>query len=392
MPEKPDPSNSPETANDRFAARAMVASVIFVSLVVLTVFLWYSLHVILLIFAGILMAILLRGLADWVKDLTGLGHGLSLAIVLLVIAGVFVAVGYFAAPSLSDQTTELSKRLPAAVAQVKEKLAATRVGAMLLSESPKVNQLMSGGSDVLANVTGVVSGTLSAIVTVLVVLFTGLFLAMDPALYIRGVLHLVPPPRRDRMSEVLGSVGYTLKWWLIGQAIDMIAIGTATGIGLWLLHVPLALLLGFLAGLANFIPNFGPLVSLVPACLLALTVDPHKIYYVIILYIVLQSFEGYVLQPSIQSRAVELPGAMTIMAQVLMGILAGPIGLVLATPIAAATLVLVKMLYVQDTLGDCIATPEDGAARNEVREVRKAAGEVRDRRTNGTKPKADGDL
>jgi predicted PurR-regulated permease PerM len=186
----------------------------------------------------------------------------------------------------------------------------------------------------------------------------------------------VPRSRRTRVAEVVGAIGYTLKWWLIGQGVDMVIIGIATGLGVWLLGVPLALLIGFLAGAANFIPNFGPFVSLIPACLLALTVDPHKVLYVIALYIVLQSLEGYVLQPTIQRRAVQLPGAVTIMAQVLLGILAGPLGLVLATPLAAMTLVAVKMLYVEDTLGDEIRTVADGPAKPEVREVKKAAAEA----------------
>ena len=378
----PAPSLLPPAplATHQFALRALIASAIFIALVALTVFLWYSLHVVLLIFAGVLMAILLRGLADFLSDHTRLTHGWALAIVLLVIVAVFVAVGFLAAPSLSEQMSDMANRLPAALRDLRGRMGATRIGTLLLRASPQVNDLLSARSEVLSNVTGFLSSTLGVLVTVAVILFTGLFLAAEPRLYVRGLVHLVPRERRNRFAEVLGAIGYTLKWWLIGQGVDMLAIGTATGVGLWMLGVPLALLLGFLAGIANFIPNFGPLVSLIPACLLALTVEPRKVYEVIILYIVLQSLEGYVLAPLIQRRAVQLPGAILIMAQVLLGILAGPLGLVLATPLAAATLVAVKMLYVEDTLGDAIATPADGPARQEVREVKKAAREVEDQK------------
>jgi predicted PurR-regulated permease PerM len=370
MPDDPDDFHSHRL--DAFAVRALVFCSILIGLVVLALFIWYSLHVVLLIFAGILMAILLRGLSDAISSVTGLRHGWSLAIVLVVTAAIFTGVGYLAAPSLAGQVSELSQRLPAAVKSLRNSIADTRVGALLLHVSPTLNDIMSLKGGLLTNATGILTTTFGTIVTVVVVLFTGVFLAAEPALYVRGLVHLVPRSRRDRFAEVVGAVGYTLKWWLIGQAIDMVVIGVATGIGVWLLGVPLALLIGFLAGAANFIPNFGPLVSLIPACLLAMTIDPHKVLYVVILYIVLQSLEGYVLQPTIQRRAVQLPAAITIMAQVLLGILAGPLGLMLATPLAAMTLVAIKMLYVEDLLGDRIPTPAQGPAREEVREVKKA--------------------
>jgi predicted PurR-regulated permease PerM len=370
MPEDPDDFHSHRL--DAFAVRALVFCSILIGLVVLALFIWYSLHVVLLIFAGILMAILLRGLSDAISSVTGLRHGWSLAIVLVVTAAIFTGVGYLAAPSLAGQVSELSQRLPAAVKSLRNSIADTRVGALLLHVSPTLNDIMSLKGGLLTNATGILTTTFGTIVTVVVVLFTGVFLAAEPALYVRGLVQLVPRSRRDRFAEVVGAVGYTLKWWLIGQAIDMVVIGVATGIGVWLLGVPLALLIGFLAGAANFIPNFGPLVSLIPACLLAMTIDPHKVLYVVILYIVLQSLEGYVLQPTIQRRAVQLPAAITIMAQVLLGILAGPLGLMLATPLAAMTLVAIKMLYVEDLLGDRIPTPAQGPAREEVREVKKA--------------------
>jgi predicted PurR-regulated permease PerM len=128
--------------------------------------------------------------------------------------------------------------------------------------------------------------------------------------------------------------------------------------------------------LFNFIPNFGPLFSLVPALLLTLPDDPTKALYVLILFIVLQNLEGYVLMPLIQGKASSLPGAITIIAQVLMGLLAGGLGLALAAPLAAATFLAVKMTYVEDVLGDRIETPADHPAAEEVVEARHAAAEV----------------
>ena len=136
----------------------------------------------------------------------------------------------------------------------------------------------------------------------------------------------------------------------------MIIIGVLTAVGLWLLGVPLALTLGLLAALLTFIPNIGPILAVVPAALLALLQSPTRALYVVLLYLGIQTVESYLLTPLMQKRTVSLPPALTIFAQVLMGILVGRIGLVLATPLTAALFVLVKMLYVEDILGDSIET------------------------------------
>jgi predicted PurR-regulated permease PerM len=359
-----------------FPIKVLTASCIFVGIVALAIFLWYSVKILLLIFAGVLIAILLRGLADWVSERTKLSHAWSLAIVLVVLVCALGGVIWLSWSRLINETAQLMDRLPAALAQLHQKIRNTKIGGLLLDQAPQFDDVMSGRGNLLGSVTGVFSRTLNVIVTIMVVLITGLFLAANPRMYVRGVVHLIPPRRRDRMSEVLGAVGYTLKWWMIGQAVDMVVIGVATGIGLWLLGVPLAFVLGLITALFNFIPNFGPLFGLVPAVILALGDDPSKALYVVALFMVLQSLEGYILLPRIQHRAVHLPDAVTIVAQVLMGILAGGLGLALAAPLAASVMVAVKMLYVEDTLGDRIETPADHDAREEVREVKQAAAEV----------------
>ena len=156
-------------------------------------------------------------------------------------------------------------------------------------------------------------------------------------------------------------LGTTLQWWLIAQGIDMVVIGVATALGLWLLGIPLALLLGVLAALFNFIPNVGPFFSYVPAVLLALVEGPEKALYVTIFYIGLQCVEGYVLLPLLQRGAVDTPPAVLIAVQVLLTLLVGGLGLALAAPLAACAMIVVKMLYVHDVLGD----PVELATRDE---------------------------
>ncbi len=361
---------------ERLARRTLIVSTIVVALAVLVIFIWYSLHVVLLIFAGILVAVFLAGLADFITEYTHLRHGWSLAIVIIGILAFFSLVGWLIAPRLGTEASELAERLPAAIAHLKEQLARSRFGATIVRAFPSAEAIASYGASVLGSVPAMLSGAFGAIVTVLVTVFIGLYMAAEPRLYVRGLLHLIPHERRDRAAEVIGAVGYTLKWWLIGQGVDMIFIGIITTIGLWLIGIPLALLIGFLAALFNFIPNFGPFFSLAPALLIALTISPGKALWVIVLYVIVQSIEGYLLQPTIQRRAVSLPAALTLTCQVLLGLLAGALGLALATPLTAAAFVAVKMLYVEDTLGDYIDNPSHGAAREEVREVQQAREEV----------------
>jgi predicted PurR-regulated permease PerM len=137
----------------------------------------------------------------------------------------------------------------------------------------------------------------------------------------------------------------------------MLIIAVATSLGLALLGVPLALVLGIIAGLLDFIPYIGPIMAGVPAVMLALSDSPTQALYVVLLFVGLQILEGYVVLPLIERRTVSLPPALTISMQVLLGSLFGLSGIALATPLAAVVTVLVAMLYVQDVLGDPVSTP-----------------------------------
>jgi predicted PurR-regulated permease PerM len=138
--------------------------------------------------------------------------------------------------------------------------------------------------------------------------------------------------------------------WMFGKVLSMIAVGALTWLGLGLLGIPLALSLAVLAAALTFIPNFGPVLSAVPAVLLGLMNSPARAAYVALLYVGIQTAESYVLTPIFQKKAGALPPALLIVAQVAMGSLSGGIGLAVATPLTAALLVLVRHLYVEDVL------------------------------------------
>jgi predicted PurR-regulated permease PerM len=155
---------------------------------------------------------------------------------------------------------------------------------------------------------------------------------------------------RNRADAVLREIVDVLRWWLIGKILSMILVGVLTTVGLWALDVPLALTFGLLAAALTFIPNFGPVLSVVPPAILALAEDPTRALQVGALYLAIQAVESYAITPLIQRRTVSMPPALTITSRIVLGVLVGGIGLAVATPLTAAAMTAVRMLYVEDLL------------------------------------------
>lgn len=349
--------SSGESNDTGFARRAVLASVIGAGVVAAGLLLWYAVDVLLLVFAGVLLGVLLRGLTVFVSERTKLGRGWSLAIVLLGILAVAGSAGWLLFGRVSQQATQLAESLPRAAEDLTARVRSQPWGERLIERIPAPNELlarMSGGDGggVFGRVTGAASGVLGALVNVVIVLSVGIYLAAEPRLYRRGLLHLVPPRGRKRAGEVMGELDTVLGRWLVGRLVLMFVNGAITAFGLWLLGVPLALTLGILTGVLNFIPNFGPLTAGVPAVLIALLIAPQVALYTLLLYVAIQMLDGYVFTPLVDRRSVELPPVLTITAQVLLGVLVGSLGVVLASPLVASLLVIVQRLYVEDALGD----------------------------------------
>jgi len=154
---------------------------------------------------------------------------------------------------------------------------------------------------------------------VVIILFVGIYFAASPTLYIEGFIKLIPQGRRTRIRDVLHQIGRTLARWLIGKSLSMLIVGVLTASCLSLLGVPLALILGIIAGLLDFIPYFGLIMADVPAVLIAFSISPHLALYTILLLTAIQLAEGYVLLPMIEAKTVSLPPALTIVMQLLFG-------------------------------------------------------------------------
>lgn len=300
-------------------------------------------QVLLLLFAGVLFGTSLRGLAEWVARKLGWRVGVSLAACLGLLLVFAVALAFWIVPNVADQMSTLASRLSDAYEELRRSWSRSGLGQRLSGATGGVGQQIG---KLATRTAGVLASTVGAIGSMLLVVFIALYLAGSPEPYRRGFVRLFPPRHRDRAGDALSALSSTLRRWLVGRIVSMAAVGVVTTLGLWALGIPLPVTLGLIAGLFGFVPNIGPILSAVPAVLLALTIDPMHAVYVVALYLAVNLADGYLLTPWVQKRAVSLPPALILSAQVLLGALAGLLGVVFATPLAACALVLVRELYV----------------------------------------------
>lgn len=344
----------------KFLVKTALAAVIVVLVVVGALILWYGRTYFLLAFAGLLMALTLRGAADWLSDKTRAPAWTTLPLLITAITGVIVLLSWLAAPNLVSQIDRMVEVLPQSLEQLEGQLRDYSWGQQLLETVP-TDGIWASNPDPLARVTGVFSTTLGFVANVLIILFLGLFIAISPGHYFEGVLKLVPMAWRPRAKDVLAETAQTLRRWVVGRLVSMLFVGLSTGVILAVLGVPLALSLATVATLLTFVPYLGPITSAIPTVLIALFEDPMLALWVLVAYTAIQMVEGYILTPIVQSRAVSVPPALLLSGQVLFGLLFGLLGVVLATPVTAAALVLVRRFYVEDALGDRLEDHAEGA-------------------------------
>lgn len=337
-----------------FAQKAGIAVGIALAAVLLLLLLYYTFDVVLLVFAAALLAIFLSGLAETIKPYVKLGDGLLVLLVSVLLIAIVGGTIALLSPSVAEQVQHLRVELPRSATQFAEYLSHYSWGQAIIDQMPSANEVMGkiDISSMLSQVGGVFTSTMGAVGNIAIVVLLSIYLASEPRFYSEGFVRLFPIGSRPRVSEILHQTYETLRWWLIGKFGSMIFIGILTWIGLSILGVPIALTLGILAGLLSFIPNFGPILSAIPALLIAFIDSPITAVYVLILYVGVQIIESNVVTPLIERETVELPPALTVIFQLGLGALVGGLGLVLATPLLAMIVVIVQLVYVQDILGD----------------------------------------
>jgi predicted PurR-regulated permease PerM len=335
----------PQTSRTLARRTAVVAGVIAL-VAVLVVAIVLAAEIFLVLFAGVLFAILLRGMADVLSSRTRLSPGISLAVVVVALLAVTALAGFLLAPPVAEQIRDLVRTLPEKLRAAEQRIAALPGGARVVEPLHSMVNGEGGGEPSVDTITM----PFRVLVDLVVFLVSGLYLAAQPKPYIDGAVRLVPPARRERFHEVLLEVGGTLRRFLVGRLVSMIGVGVLTGIGLTILGVPMAAALAVIAGVLTFVPYAGPIAASVPIAVVALATDSRTFVYTMVLYTVVQCIEGFVITPLVQKKAVALLPVVTLGSEVLLGWFFGPIGIIVSVPLAAATIVLVKRLYVEDIL------------------------------------------
>jgi len=353
--------------------------------------LWIAHPVIFLFFLGVLFGLPVSQGADWLEK-RRIPRGLGVAIILTLFLGLLIGGGVGMAPILRSQSKELQQRLPEALDKIDSWLGHRANGVLgilfnqestgedtgtvpgiaetdsvatdsltapaIVTDSQRTitrnNEVVVGGNlrrEITRQFSGaqhsflrVLTSTFAVTGAFLLVLFIAAYIGLDPHLYHGGVLALVPTRERDRAALALARLATTLRRWLVTQLIAMVVIGAVTTVFLLSIHVKAALPLGILAGVSKFIPIVGSIFAAVPAIAMAFIDSPHKALVVAIGYIVIQFVENHVLVPVLMKRGVNLPPAMTLGIQALMAILFGFLGLLVAVPLLAAILTIVRTM------------------------------------------------
>lgn len=303
----------------------------------------------LVLFGAILVAVLLRASTNFFRDKLYVSDRVGLAMSILIFLTIVIGIIGLVIPTVAEQADQIQEKLPEAWESLVSSVEDTSLGRVILARfsgfdmTPDDEQLVELASSLF-------TGMIGLFADVLIIFVIGIFLAASPRLYVQGVVVLVASDRRRRVEEVMNQVYLILKSWLLGKFVTMVFVGLTVGIGLAILGVPAAFTLAFVAFLLDFIPTVGPIVAAVPAILLALLDSGTTALIVAILYLVVQQLESLVLSPYVFKKTVSLSPVVTLASLILFGQIAGPMGVVMATPIVAALQVIITEFYIKDYL------------------------------------------
>lgn len=342
-------TDSPPTPDGKW-----IAKVVFVAaLVVGGVLIWHLSYVFMIAFAAIIVATVLGLAADLTERFTSLrggwAKGVSWLLIAILISGFILLLG----TQVADQFRNLVTEMPDMVQRAGETIGVPDLQGVI-SDRLQTFATEDGRFVDVANLTTSLVGAVGMLV---LVLFAGIFLALDPDSYRRGLLQLVPDTYYGRIEFALETAGRALRLWLAGTLVAMLVVGAVTTAALYAIGLPSALALGIIAGVLEFIPFIGPILSFLPAILVALPEGYTMVLWVALIYLAIQQIEGNVLVPLIQQRTTDLPPFLGILSILMATLLFGLPGVLLAVPLALVTIVLIKQLYVRDILGRDTSAP-----------------------------------
>jgi predicted PurR-regulated permease PerM len=373
--------------------------------------LWVGRSVVLLTFLGVLFGVALTAGVNWLER-KRVPRGVGAILIVLAFLGALVGIGAATAPSITGQIQELKTQLPQALRKIQGWVQERQQGVTQVLEqvAPAAGSTQQGGEQqrpgrpgendkqaqtdqrtegrqqtgegqpdqegkksepslgqgfaeqiggVGRHLFGFFSSTLAVLGGLILILFVAVFVAIDASTYHAGLMHLFPHRIRRRAGEVLSATATMLRRWLFTQSIAMLAVGVLTAVVLLLLDVKAALALGIIAGILEFVPIAGPILAAIPGIAMGFLDGPEKAVYVTLAYIGIQQVEANLITPLLMKRGLEIPPVLTITTQGVLSLVFGFLGLLVAVPMLAAAIVPIKMLYVQDVVGDDVKLPGD---------------------------------
>ncbi len=335
-----DADSAYSAASDAFFVRRVL---IVVAIVALAAALYALSDILLLIFGAILVAVVLRAIARPIRAGTSMSERFSLLASGLGVVVLLGVTGYLFGSRISSQLTTLIASLPAAAASLSKAVPYLSVSELVKGSS--IGNLVMNAFSWGTTVAG-------AVATIVVVLVAGIYIAISPDIYRTGLVKLFPKAYQGQIIATLDDAGEALRLWLGGQLLAMIMVGVLIAGGLALVGVPSALALGLIAGVTEFVPILGPVLGAIPALLLAFTQDWNTVLWTLLVFVVVQQIESNIIMPLVAGRAVAVPPAVGLFAVVAIGVLFGPLGLLLGYPLAIVIDVAVRRLYVRQALGE----------------------------------------
>jgi predicted PurR-regulated permease PerM len=330
--------------DDKFRSRVTFTLLAITALALACGLIWIGRVIFLLLFASIIGAVLMTTVSDWLHTKLKIRQGPALALFVLGGFAMVALLVYVLGPNAVQQIAELETELPAAAHSLLNRLQGYSWGQWLLAQSPGSEQISNGFSYALTRIGGIVVDSATVLAGLVIVFSLSIYFAAEPGMYYNGIRRTIPEQFREKVDACATSVAQVLRWWVLAKLISMSMVGVLISIGLAIVGAPLPGSLGIIAALMTFIPNIGPFIAVAPALLLAFALSPVKGLLTILVFAIVYTLEGYVVTPLLERNIVRLPPALTLTMQLLLAAVAGPVGVALAAPFAAAILGVMAVL------------------------------------------------
>jgi predicted PurR-regulated permease PerM len=326
--------------------------VIVVLVALVPVLVWFLFDVILIVIGAILVAVLLRLVAEPFTHWAKFPETIALICSGLLTVAAVAGAGYLFGTQVDTELTDVMQRANSAVTNIMHHLQTSPTGKVILQHIQG-----GGGFSFPSFLSSVFSVSISFLEAVVVTVIGGFYLAAQPALYRSGLGKLFPRHMREEVNETVDDIGVGLRLWLIGQLIQMLLIGGLSTAAVWVIGLPSPLALGVIAGLAEFVPYVGPLIAAVPAILVASTQGLNAVLWTIVAYLVIHQIEGNLVVPLIQRQLIYIPPAVMLLGIVTILFAFGGVSVIFAGPIAVIVFIAIKKLYVREGLGERTVLP-----------------------------------